>query len=428
MKNNSLLFTLGFPLVFCALGYVTTARATTAATPTNNALPSLSNSTLPLLSVTTTSRPNATPAAPALKGKGWILMDAYSGKIIATQNADTQLNPASLTKMMTAYIISSAIRQGRLHLDDKVVISEKAWRTGGSRMFVKVGDYVPVRDLLQGIIVESGNDACIAMAEHLAGSEEAFVELMNQQAKLLGMSNTHFTDSTGMPNPNHYTTPRDMATLARAIIFHFPDDYKTYSQKWFSYNNIKQPNRNRLLWRDNSVDGIKTGHTDEAGFCLAASASRNNMRLISIVMGEPSDKDRADDSQKLLNYGFRFFETKPLFTSYTPVQQVRVWLGKDKLSPVGVAQNVYITVPAGQFRNLKTVIQTNNNLKAPLTKNQVIGQIQVVLNNQVIFSQPAVALKDNPKANIFTRMRDHTHLALQKLFHKDQAAASAEKG
>ncbi|MBI5448443.1 MAG: D-alanyl-D-alanine carboxypeptidase [Gammaproteobacteria bacterium] len=413
MKKYTTSLVLGVSLLSSTLTYAAESLGTIAPTPT------LPNSTLPLLPVTS-PHPLIIPNPPQLEGKGWILLDANSGKVLATQNAEARLAPASLTKMMTAYIISSALKQGRLHLEDKVYISEKAWRTGGSKMFVKVGDYVSVRDLLQGIIVDSGNDACIAMAEHLAGSEDAFVELMNQQAKLLGMNNTHFIDSTGMPNSAHYTCARDMATLARAIIFNFPDDYKTYSQKWFVFNNIKQPNRNRLLWRDNSVDGIKTGHTDDAGFCLASSAQRNNMRLIAIVMGEPSDKARADDSQKLLNYGFRFFETKPLFMAYAPVQEIRVWLGKDKLLPVGVAQNVYITVPAGQFRNIQTTIQTADNLKAPVQKNQVVGNIQVTLNNQVILSQPALALKEDPKANAFTRMRDHTHLALQKLFHKKQ--------
>ncbi len=412
MKPNTFLLNLSFSLVFCALSYAPIGHAAN-----NPASPTLPNGTLPLLPAHA-AHPLTTPAAPTLNGKGWMLMDAYSGKILASQSPDARLAPASLTKMMTAYIISSALHQGRLHLDDKVVISEKAWRTGGSKMFVKVGDSVSVRDLLQGIIVESGNDACIAMAEHLAGSEEAFVELMNQQAKLLGMNNTHFMDSTGMPNPDHYATPRDMTILARAIIFNFPDDYKTYSQKWFTYNNIKQPNRNRLLWRDNTVDGIKTGHTDDAGFCLVASASRNNMRLISVIMGAPSDKVRADDSQKLLDYGYRFFETKPLFDTNKPIQTVRVWLGKNKTSPVGVAENVYITVPAGQFRHLQTAVETSDHLQAPISKNQTIGQIKVSLNNEVLLSQPAIALSDNPKANIFTRMQDHTHLALQKLFHK----------
>lgn len=427
MKNNSFLLQLGFVFAFCsAAGYATTSHASeapTQASPANG--PKLPNTTLPLIAPTTAHRPVAAPTPPALSAKGWILLDAYSGKVLAEQDSDTRLAPASLTKMMTAYIISSAIQQGRLHLDDKVYISEKAWRTGGSKMFVKVGDNVPVRDLLQGIIVESGNDACIAMAEHLAGSEDAFVDLMNQQAKLLGMNGTHFTDSTGMPNENHYTTPRDMATLAQAIIFNFPGDYKTYSQKWFTYNNIKQPNRNRLLWRDDGVDGIKTGHTDDAGYCLASSALKNNMRLIAIVMGAPSDKARADDSQKLLTYGYRFFETKPLFKANTPVQQVRVWLGKDKLTPIGTSETIYLTVPAGQFRDLKTEFAAKNDLKAPIKKYQELGEIKVMLGDKVLMTQTVVALNENPKANIFTRLRDHTNLALDKLFHKKSVSGKS---
>ena len=380
---------------------------------------SFSNEPFPLLPKQNTSA--TVPPPPPLEAKGAILIDAFSGKTLMATQANTRLEPASLTKMMTAYLASDALAQGRLHLDDKVYVSEKAWHAGGSKMFLKVGDSVSVRDLLQGIIVQSGNDASIAIAEHLTGSEEAFVQLMNHEAKQLGMTQTHFTNCTGMPNPDHYSSPRDLALLSRAIIFNYPYDYKLYSQKWFSFNSIKQPNRNRLLWHDEAVDGIKTGHTDTAGFCLAASAMRNNMRLIAVVMGEPSDKSRMQDTQKLLNYGFHFYETKPIFTAFTPLEQARIWLGKEKTLPVGVTQTVYVTVPAGQFKNIQTKLELADNLHAPINKNQVVGNIRITLNNETVLLQPAIALKDDPRANIFTRIHDHTHLALQKLFNKKAA-------
>lgn len=362
--------------------------------------------------------PMATPAAPSLSAKGYVLMDAASGKILASQNAEQRMPPASLTKMMTSYIISEAIRVGRVKLDDQVPISEKAWRTGGSKMFVKVNDHVPVRDLMQGIIVDSGNDACVAMAEHVAGSEDAFASLMNQQAALLGMANTHFTDSTGLPDPQHYTTPKDIALLARALVLNFPEDYKWYSQKWFTYNGIKQPNRNRLLWRDPTVDGIKTGHTDEAGFCLVSSAERNGTRLIAVIMGAPTDSARAEDSQRLLNYGFRFFESHKLYAANSVLNKARVWQGKDREIPVGVMQDVYITVMPGQYPNIKTELTLNETIKAPVTKGQTLGSINVMLNGEKISSTPLVALQDDPKAGFISRMADSVSLSIKNLFHK----------
>lgn len=362
--------------------------------------------------------PMVTPTAPALAAKGYVLIDATSGKVLASQNAEQQMPPASLTKMMTSYIISEAIRQGHIKLDDLVRVSEKAWRTGGSKMFVKVGDMVPVRELMQGIIVDSGNDACVAMAEHVAGSEDAFASLMNQQAALLGMKHTHFTDSTGLPNADHYTTPQDMAILGRALVLNFPEDYKWYSQKWFVYNGIKQPNRNRLLWRDPTVDGIKTGHTDEAGFCLVSSAQRNGTRLIAVVMGAPTDSARAEDSQRLLNYGFRFFETHKLYVANSVLQKVRVWQGKEREVPVGVLQDVYVTVIPGQYPNIKTELVLNTPFKAPITKGQVLGNINLMLNAEKIGSEPLVALKDDPKGGFFTRIADSVSLAIKNFFHK----------
>lgn len=360
------------------------------------------------------AQPQLTPTAPNLSATGYFLMDGASGQLIVAKNPDQRMAPASLTKMMTSYIISSALHQGRIHLDDLVPISQKAWQTGGSKMFVKVGTQVPVRDLIQGIIVDSGNDACVAMAEFIAGSEESFVNLMNQQAAHLGMSGTHFADVNGLPNPAHYTTPRDMATLARHVVYDYPDDYKWYSQKWFTYNNIRQPNRNRLLWRDASVDGIKTGHTDEAGFCLVASAVRNGTRLISVVMGTPSDAARADNNEALLTYGFRFFETHKLYAGATPLNNVRVYGGANAQLPVGLKDDLYVVIPTGQYQNLKANLTINTPLKAPIAKDEKLGNIEVTLNGQTIVNAPLVALQDNPKGSLWQRLTDRISL----MFHK----------
>lgn len=356
------------------------------------------------------SKPMLTPTVPAINANGYLLMDANSGTILASKNPDQRMAPASLTKMMTSYIISAALKAGRIHMNDAVLISQDAWKTGGSKMFIKVGDRVSVQDLMQGIIVDSGNDACVAMAEHVAGSQDAFVNLMNQQAALLGMKNTHFMDVNGLPDPNHYTTPHDMALLARALIFDYPEDYKWYSQKWFTYNGIRQPNRNRLLWRDPSVDGIKTGHTDDAGFCLVSSASRNNARLITVVMGAASDAERADDSQKLLTYGFRFFEGHKLYDRDVALQQVRVWLGAQQQVSVGLTQPLYVSIPAGRSAELKSVVTLNKLIKAPVKKGQAVGNLAVTLDGKMITTAPVVALQDNPEGSFFQRMGDHMRL------------------
>lgn len=385
--------------------------------PSQNAPAANNNSLFPVAA----PKPLITPTAPIIRAKGYILLDAYSGKIIASDNADLRLSPASLTKMMTSYIVSAAIRSGRIHLDDKVHVSEKAWRTGGSKMFIKVNDEVPVRDLMQGIIVDSGNDASVAMAEFLAGSEESFANLMNQQAVALGMTGTHFMDANGLPHPQHYTTARDMAILARALIFNFPEDYKWYSQKKFTYNNITQPNRNRLLWRDQTVDGLKTGHTDEAGYCLVASAQRGSMRLISVVMGAPSDAIRADDTQKLLGYGFRFYETKKFYAANTAIQKARIWLGDEKFISIGARHDVYVTTSAGLANNLKAAISINNPIKAPVNKGDVLGTMQVSLNNEVVASYPLIALQADPTAGFFSRMTDYVRLGLHKVLGGENA-------
>lgn len=348
------------------------------------------------------------PAPPTLDAKGYLLIDANSGYIIAQNNPNTRMPPASLTKLMTMYVVSGALKSGRIHLDDQVTISENAWRTGGSRMFVQVGTQVAARDLINGIIVVSGNDACVAMSEHVAGSESSFVDLMNQTAAQLGMKDTHYADATGLPNPDNYSTPYDLAILARAIIHHYPEDYTWYSQKEMTYNKIRQPNRNLLLFSDNTVDGLKTGHTDDAGYCLIASAKRNNdMRLIAVVMGSSSSKQRAADAEALLNYGYRFYETHKLYSSNVPLTNARVWFGKDKKVALGLAQDLYVTVPAGQYNQLKPSMLVNKEVDAPVQAGHVHGKVVVSLNNKVIAAQPLVALADNPQAGFFSRLVDH---------------------
>ncbi len=359
-----------------------------------------------------------TPSAPTINAHGYVLMDANSGKIIAEKNANERMAPASLTKLMTMYVISDALKNGTIHLDDKVRISQKAWQTGGSRMFVKVNDEVPVRDLLQGIVVASGNDASVAMAEYLAGTEDAFASLMNNAAKQLGMNHTHFVDSNGLPNPDHYSTPLDLALLAQAIITRFPEDYKLYSEKWFTYNHIRQPNRNRLLWRFGFADGLKTGHTDAAGYCLVGSAKKNSTRYISVVMGAPSDSVRTEESIRLLTYGFRFFETHKLYDKTNSLASIRVWKGKEKMLRVGVNDDLYVTMPAGQYKNIHAIVQIAEPIKAPILKGQALGTLQITLNGQTLASQPLLALADNPKGGLWRSMIDSISFSFNKLFSR----------
>ncbi len=364
------------------------------------------------------------PSAPNIQGTGYVLMDATSGKILAEKNSTERMPPASLTKLMSMYIISSALKGGQVKLDDKVLISTKAWKTEGSRMFVKAGDEVPVKDLIQGIVVASGNDATVAMAEHIAGTEEAFTGMMNQQAKLLGMENSHFMDSTGLPNPEHYSTARDLAILTQAYINNFPEDYSYYSEKWFNYGGIKQPNRNRLLWRYQFADGLKTGHTNEAGYCLVGSAKKDGMRLVTVVLGEPSDVARTEDSMRLMTYGFRFYETHKLYTSTKPVVHARVWKGANTNTDLGIRNDLYVTVPSGQYKKLIPMVTLINPLQAPLVKGQVYGSINIMLNNQVIASSPLVALDDNPEGGILRRASDSVQFNIKKYFTKPQEKAN----
>lgn len=355
------------------------------------------------------------PQMPKLEAKAYVLMEANTGTILASSNADERLAPASLTKIMTMYVVSDAMRQGKVHLEDKVSISEKAWRTGGSKMFVKVGDQIPLEELVKGVIISSGNDASIALAEHVAGTEEAFAELMNAHAQRLHMVGSHFSDSNGLPSENHYSTAHDLATLARAVITEFPDHYKTwYSQKWFVFNNIRQPNRNRLLWRESWIDGMKTGHTDEAGFCLVASGERNGMRLISVVLGAASDKSRTEQSLKLLNWGFRFFENRVVFDNNQPLSEPKVWYGAQRTVPVGLSHPLKITLPQGAHKNLTPTLVLDQPIKAPLKAGQAVGHYELRYKDQLLVNEPVVALSAVEEAGWFTRFGDRVSLWLNK--------------
>ena len=366
---------------------------------------------------TSVNSPLITPAAPPVSAKSYILIDVNSGKVIAEKNSTEHLPPASLTKIMTLYVISNALNQNQIHLTDEVRISQEAWKIGGSRMFVKEGQHVPVEELLKGIIVDSGNDACVAMAEFVGSSEAGFTEIMNQQAQGLGMKDSHFTDSTGLPDPNHYTTARDLAILGRALIKNFPQYYHWYKQKWYVYNGIRQPNRNRLLWRDELVDGVKTGHTSEAGFCLVSSAKKADMRLLAVVLNAPTDAARAYDSQRLINYGFRFFETHKLYPAKQKVTSVRVYKGNNDGLNVGVLKDEYMTIPAGQYQKLKLTSKVPNNLVAPIKMGTQVGELIVELDSKVIHKQPLYALDNIEEAGFFGRMKDSIKLSWNNFFH-----------
>lgn len=355
------------------------------------------------------------PNPPQLAAKAWVLLDFDSGRVLADYNPDGRVEPASLTKLMTAYLVFQELAAKRLQLDDLVPISEKAWRQPGSRSFLRVGNRVPLEVLLRGMITQSGNDASVALAEKLAGSEEVFAQLMNETAKKLGMNNSNFLNATGLPDPNHYTTANDLATLARAIVQDYPQYYKWYSEKEFVWNDIRQPNRNRLLWQDESVDGMKTGHTESAGYCLVASAKRGDMRLISVILGADSDKARTQESQKLLNYGFRFYETHKLYDPQKSLSKVRVWQGELDEVSVGSAQSVYLTIPRGQYEQLKPVIEFAPHVVAPLAKGQEVGTLKVTLGDEVLAKMPLVTQQEVPAGGFFKRAIDQARLAIQTL-------------
>ncbi|MBT8139953.1 MAG: D-alanyl-D-alanine carboxypeptidase [Gammaproteobacteria bacterium] len=346
------------------------------------------------------------PAPPQLAASSYLLLDAHTGKVIVEQGADQQLPPASLTKIMTAYIVSSELEKGSITHDDMVPISVKAWKMGGSRMFVREGTQVRLEDLLRGVIVQSGNDASVALAEYIAGDEQAFAMLMNQQAALLGMRYSNFLNATGWPAEGHLTTARDMAALARALVRNFPAHYKIYAEKEFSYNGITQANRNGLLWRDQSVDGIKTGHTEEAGFCLVASAKRDDMRLVSVVMGAKSARAREQETQKLLAYGFRYYQTHTLYTAGEEISSSKVWAGKAKTFPLVLSEDLSVTIPRGQRDALQAKIAVDKEVVAPVEEGTVYGQLNLVLGGELIAQRDLVAGAGVEQAGFFARLWD----------------------
>jgi D-alanyl-D-alanine carboxypeptidase (penicillin-binding protein 5/6) len=348
--------------------------------------------TLPAL----TSAQISAPTPPALNAKGYLLIDFRSGATLASKNADERLEPASITKLMTGYAVFRAIKSGQISITDEVLVSEKAWKTPGSRMFIEVDTRVSVEQLLPGMIVQSGNDASVALAEHVAGSEEMFAEVMNQLAAELGMTNTNYRNSTGLPAENHYTSASDISKLAVALVQEFPDYYKWYSQKEFTYNDITQGNRNALLWRDESVDGMKTGYTENAGYCLVSSAEREGMRLISVVLGTKSPAARANESQALLNYGFRFYESAMLWDQGEVIADARVWKGDRESTTLIVHEPVYITIPRGSQDQVETSIVLPDQLIAPLDTNKAVGQVRATVDNETvaetdIYSAEAIA-------------------------------------
>lgn len=353
------------------------------------------------------------PSAPTVDAESYILMDFNSGRELAAEVPDSRVEPASITKMMTGYVVFHSLQSGSISLDDQVTISERAWRMPGSRMFIEVDSQVSVENLLKGMIIQSGNDASVALAEHVAGSESAFVDLMNHYAGELGMDNTHYTNSTGLPHEEQYTTARDIAVLARALIAEFPEYYEWYSVKEFTYNGIDQDNRNSLLWRDESVDGIKTGHTSSAGYCLASSAKRGNTRLISVVMGSSDEQGRARASQTLLNYGFRFYETHRLYAAGEVLSSERVWGGAEDTVEVGLQDDLFVTIPRGRYSELDPVMELPERLHAPLPQGEQVGTVQVSLDGEVVVERPLHSLNGVEKGGLWTRMVDRIKLFFQ---------------
>lgn len=363
-----------------------------------------------LLNSIVVAAPVIVPAPPSLSAKAWLLIDHNSGRVLVEHNSHQRVEPASLTKMMTAYVVLYAMRNGSISAEDRVRVSEKAWRMKGSRMFIEVNSLVSVDELLRGMIIQSGNDASVALAEHVAGNEGAFVDLMNQHARSLGMVETNFTNSTGWPDAEHYTTPHDLAILSRALIRDFPDHYTWYRIKEYTYNNIRQFNRNRLLWLDDKVDGIKTGHTESAGYCLVASARKDDMRLVSIILGTNSDNARASDSRKLLNYGFRFYETFLLHRANEPLENMRIWKGENETVPLGLQEDLYITIPRGQRKKVTANMTVETMLVAPAKKGQTYGSVNVMLGEEKLSQQPLVALEDVPEGGLWRKMVDNVKL------------------
>jgi len=355
------------------------------------------------------------PKPPVLNATAYVLMDAVSGEILVQKNADKQLPPASMTKMMTSYLATHELALGNLGEQDQVPVSVKAWKMGGSKMFIREGRNVALIDLIKGIIIQSGNDASIAVSEYVAGSEDAFVDLMNKHAQRMGMLNTQFQNATGWPAKGHFSSAHDMAVLAQAIVNDHPEYYSLYKEKYFEFNKIRQPNRNKLLWRDPSVDGLKTGHTEEAGFCLTASAQRNGMRLIAVVMGTRSENARATETQKLLTYGFRYFETHRLYQAGESIKTLPVWYGEEIQFDVGIEDDLFITVARGAKEQLQLETLTNEFIEAPLSIGESQGSLTIRLNDKVIAERQLVVLNNVTEAGFFSRLWDGIKLFFIKL-------------
>jgi D-alanyl-D-alanine carboxypeptidase (penicillin-binding protein 5/6) len=354
------------------------------------------------------------PSAPQIGARSYVLYDYNTGEVLTSKDPDVPQPPASLTKIMTAYVAFDALKKGDLKLDEEVTISKDAWRTGGSRSFIDPAKPVPVEVLIHGVLTQSGNDATLALAEHMAGTETAFADLMNAQAKRLGLEHTHFVTSHGLPVDGHYSSPLDMAHLAAATIHDFPEYYPWYSLKSFSWNNITQPNRNRLLFWDKTVDGLKTGHTDAAGFCLVTSAKREDMRLIAVIMGSASDHSRFQEAQALFNWGFRFYETRRLFPAGEKRTDAPVFGGQEQAVPLGLAEDLYVTVPRGKYGELAASVEVAPRLMAPVAKGSAQGTLRVKLGDDILLERPLVAMADVGEGNIFRRAIDAARLWWQE--------------
>ena len=350
------------------------------------------------------------PAAPAVAARAHILLDFNSGAVLAENAADERMDPASITKLMTAYAVFSELRKGEMALDDMVTVSERAWRTGGSRMFIEVGTQVRVDQLVRGMIIQSGNDASVALAEYTAGTEAAFAELMNEYARRLGMRNTNFRNSTGLPAEDHYSSARDIALLAAAIIREFPEFYSLYSEREYTYNDITQRNRNKMLWRDPSVDGIKTGMTDAAGYCLVSSAERGDMRLISVLLGTSSDKVRADATQALLNWGFRFYESHRVYAAGEPVTTARLWKGEMDELPLGLSEDLWVTLPRGRYELIEATTELQTPLVAPIAPEDAVGRLRLTLDGESLADLQLYPLARVAEGGLLRRALDSVQL------------------
>jgi serine-type D-Ala-D-Ala carboxypeptidase (penicillin-binding protein 5/6) len=409
MKFPALLAARCMPLLLLPLMAAATSHKH-AATPA----PASATANTPPAAAATPSEPGAIPNPPEVDARAYVLIDYTTGQVLAQRNADARMEPASLTKLMTCYVVFHALKAGTLKLDDQVTISEHAWKAEGSRTFVQVGSKIPAEVLIKGMIVQSGNDATIALAERVGGTEGAFVQLMNDYARRLGLTNTHFDDSSGLPSPTHYTSARDLSLLASALLRDFPEYYPWFSVREFVWNNIKQQNRNGLLERDPSVDGMKTGHTDSAGFCLVTSARRQDMRLITVVLGSYSIKAREDASAALVNYGFTFYETVNVKRRGAAVLKPRVYKAAEEFYSVGPASDINIVVPRGQAGSIMTTATVQRRLIAPLSTSARVGELQVVVNGKPVTSVPLFPIADVPEGGLWTRLSDTVLLWFQK--------------